>query len=204
MAKQTQSDAVFWAKHLGLALALVIIAAIIIFLYKKNASAPVPEGASKEKSVSQGLSNFYREYRMSSTDPIDEETSDFVLELDNNEQSLDEQLQSMSSSFKPADRDWVGEHKFRSFKPGNTLREAITNYAQSEGMQVIWDLEQDFVIKYHFQLDNTIVGSLSEIAKAIDANFEKTVKTYVCPSQRTLVVTYKETDFLLKNCTLVN
>ncbi|MBU2979227.1 TcpQ domain-containing protein [Alteromonas sp. C1M14] len=204
MAKNTQSDAVFWAKHLSLALALVIIATIILFLYKKNASAPVPEGATKEKSVSQGLTNFYREYRMSSTDPIDDESSDFVLELDNSSQGLDEQLANMSSGFKPADKAWVGEHKFRSFKAGNTLREAITKYAQMEGMQVIWDLEQDFVIKYHFQLDNTIVGSLSEIAKAIDANFEKTVKTYVCPAQRTLVVTYENTDYLQENCSVVN
>ena len=92
----------------------------------------------------------------------------------------------------------------RSFKAGNTLREAITRYAEQEGMQVIWDLDQDFIIKYQFQMDNTIVGSLSAIASAIDANFEAEVGTFVCPDQRTLVVTAEITPFLKNNCTPAN
>ena len=71
-------------------------------------------------------------------------------------------------------------------------------------MQVIWDLDQDFVIKYHCQIDNTIVGSLSDIASAIDSNFESGVGTYVCPQQRSLVVTDEVTPFLKKNCNVVN
>ncbi|MBU3021733.1 TcpQ domain-containing protein [Aestuariibacter sp. A3R04] len=204
MAKQTQPDAVFWAKHIGLALALMVIAGIIVAIYEKNASAPVPEGAKEEKSVSQGLSDFYREYRMSSTDPIEEDQSDFVVELSDSGEDLDTQLSNMSSGFMSANNDWEGEHKMRSFKAGDTLREVITRYAQQEGMQVIWDLHQDFVIKYHFQVDNTIVGTLSAIASAIDANFEAHVGTYICPEQRTLVVTDEISPFLKANCKLVN
>lgn len=141
---------------------------------------------------------------MTASDPIDDEESDFVLELNGSEESLDTQLSGMSSDLKPASKRWVGEHKYRSFKAGNTLREAITRYAQQEGMQVIWDLDQDFVIKYQFQMNNTIVGSLSDIAKAVDANFENGVGTYVCPQQRSLVVTQQETLFLKENCSEVN
>lgn len=201
MVKQTQSEAVFWAKHIGLALALIVIAGIIVALYEQNESEPVPEGAKKEKSVSQGLSEFYREYRMSSTDPIEEEQGDFVVELSQGSESLDTQLSNMSSGFKTANKDWEGEQKMRSFNAGNTLREAISRYAEQEGMQVIWDLDQDFIIKYQFQMNNTIVGSLSAIASAIDANFEADVSTFVCPEQRTLVVTAEVTPFLKKNCT---
>lgn len=200
MAKTYQSDTAFWVKQVGLALMLIIAGAVIILLYDEKASEPVPEGAKQEKSVSQGLSEFYREYRMSSTDPIKDEQGDFVLDLGESSESLDEQLSDMSSDFKPVNEQWVGEHKFRSFKAGNTLREAITNYAQQEGMQVIWDLDQDFVIKYHFQLDNTIVGSLSEIASAVNSNFENDVGTYVCPEQRSLVVTEELTPFLKQHC----
>ena len=70
-------------------------------------------------------------------------------------------------------------------------------------MQVIWNLEQDFVIKYQFQLDNTVSGSLAKIASAIDSSFEGEVKAYLCAEQRSLVVTAEETDFLSKNCRLL-
>lgn len=201
--KQRQSDAAFWAKHIGVALATLVVAGIVVMLYEQNKSS-APQKPEEEKSISQGLSEFYREYRMTASDPIEDQESDFVVELNNEGGSLDSQLSGMSSELKPANNRWVGEHKNRSFKPGNTLREAITRYAQQEGMQVIWDLDQDFVIKYHFQIDNTIVGSLSDIASAIDSNFESGVGTYVCPQQRSLVVTEEVTPFLKKNCNVVN
>ena len=110
----------------------------------------------------------------------------------------------MSSELKPAEGRWVGEYKFRTFKAGNTLREAISSYAEQEGMQVIWDLNQDFVIKHQFQMDNTIAGSLAKIASAIDSNFEGKVATFVCPKQRSLVVTETVTEYLTENCSRVN
>ncbi len=201
--QQHYSPALFWAKHIGMALALVIVAGIIISLNMENESRPKPEGEEEKKSVSKGLSDFYREFRMSSTDPIKDERGDFVLELADQDMPLDEALEKMSSDIKPISGRWVGEHKFRTFKAGNTLREAITTYAQQEGMQVIWDLDQDFVIKHQFQMDNTIVGSLKKISSAIDSNFEGEVQTYVCPKQRSLVVTSEVSKFLKNNCKLV-
>lgn len=203
MAKKGFSSSLFWAKHIGLALALVIIAAVVITLQRHIATEPVPEGETKEKSVSTGLSEFYREFRMSSTDPILEEIGDFVLSVGETEETLDERLQNMSSQTRPVTRRWTGEHKFRTFSAGNTLREAISAYAQQEGMQVIWDLDQDFVIKDQFQMDNTIAGSLAKIATAIDSNFEGDVKAYLCPRQRSLVVTADQTEFIKQNCSVV-
>ncbi|NMH59082.1 toxin co-regulated pilus biosynthesis Q family protein [Alteromonas ponticola] len=200
MAQTGFSGSLFWAKHLGLAIALIVIAVVLIQLQSRNESAPVPEGETKQKSVSEGLSDFYREFRMSSDERIKEDNGDFVIEVSNGEQSLDNQLQGMSSDTKPMNKRWVGEHKLRSFKAGSTLRETISTYAELEGMQVIWDLDQDFVIKHHFQVDGTIVKALSEIATAIDSNFAGQVKTYICPNQRSLVVTANKTKYLKSEC----
>lgn len=190
----------FWARHIGLALVLVIVAGTVIFLQQEREQTPVPEGEKKEKSVSSGLSEFYREFRMSSSDPIEEEVGDFVMELTGSDQSLDSKLASMSSQSRPVDKRWTGEHKFRTFKAGSTLREAISQFAQQEGMQVIWDLDQDFVIKHQFQMDSTISGSLASIANAVDSNFEGQVHAYLCPRQRSLVVTTEQTEFVKQNC----
>ena len=131
------------------------------------------------------------------------EGADMVLDVTPSEQSLDDRLQSMSSALKPVDSRWEGEYKFRTFRAGNTLREAISSYAEQEGMQVIWDLNQDFVIKHQFQMDNTVAGSLAKIASAIDSNFEGKVATFMCPKQRSLVVTEKVTEYLSTQCSRV-
>ncbi|MDG6096194.1 hypothetical protein EXU34_01880 [Alteromonas sp. ZYF713] len=197
------TSTLFWAKHLGLALAVIIVAGIVIHLQMNMTSAPTPVDAPEERSVAKGLSEFYREFRMTANEPERSEGADMVLDLTPSEQSLDDRLQSMSSALKPVDSRWEGEYKYRTFRAGNTLREAISSYAEQEGMQVIWDLNQDFVIKHQFQMDNTVAGSLAKIASAIDSNFEGKVATFVCPKQRSLVVTEKVTEYLSTQCSRV-
>ena len=197
------TSTLFWAKHLGLALAVIIVAGIVIHLQMNMPSAPKPVDAPEERSVAKGLSDFYREFRMTASEPERSEGADMVLDLTPSEQSLDDRLQSMSSALKPVDGRWEGEYKYRTFRAGNTLREAISSYAEQEGMQVIWDLNQDFVIKHQFQMDNTVAGSLAKIASAIDSNFEGKVATFVCPKQRSLVVTEKVTEYLSTQCSRV-
>ena len=68
---------------------------------------------------------------------------------------------------------------------------------------MIWELNRDFIIKHPFQIDNSIVGSLDEIARAIDSNFDGTVKAYVCPKQRSLVITAVNSEYLQDNCKVV-
>ena len=197
------TSTLFWAKHLGLALAVIIVAGIVIHLQMNMTSAPTPVDAPEERSVAKGLSDFYREFRMTANEPERSEGADMVLDLTPSEQSLDDRLQSMSSALKPVYSRWEGEYKYRTFRAGNTLREAISSYAEQEGMQVIWDLNQDFVIKHQFQMDNTVAGSLAKIASAIDSNFEGKVATFVCPKQRSLVVTEKVTEYLNTQCSRV-
>lgn len=203
MGQTSYSSSSFWAKQIGIAVVLVIAAGVLIYMIQNQEQAPAPESQKEEKSVSKGLSEFYRDFRMSATDPQEDEQADFVIDVAGVDPNLDSKLANMSSQTRPVEKNWTGEHKYRTFKEGNTLREAISQYAQAEGMQVIWNLEQDFVIKHQFQLDNTVSGSLAKIASAIDSSFEGEVKAYLCAEQRSLVVTAEETEFLSTKCRLV-
>ena len=194
------SNSLFWLKHLLLALMVIAIAGIVLIMTQSNESAVRPEGNSGKKSISKNVSDFYEDYRLTSRTPREEELGDFVMEVKISDKPLDERLQKMESLEKPVSGRWVGDHKHRSFKAGSTLRSAITNYAQSEGMQVIWELDQDFIVKHPFQLDDSILGSLKMIAKTIDANFDGEVKAYMCPRQRSLVITSESTEYLEKQC----
>jgi hypothetical protein len=193
-----------WVKHGLLAIILIVLAVVAIGFYNNKISTPQPEGAKTRKNPARGLTDFYTEYRLSATDPQQEELGDFVIGLNPSNESVDNRLRNMENSGKSPANGWVGEHKFRSFKPGKTLREAITEYAEAEGMQVFWELDQDFIVKSHFQMDNTITGSLHTLAKAIDSNFDGEVMTYFCPRHRTLVITEKLNNYLSKNCVQSN
>ena len=194
------SDSMFWLKHVALALLIIVIGAAVILLQENSDSFSRPDGEKRKRSLSENMSKFYSEYRLSSRHPRDEGLGDFVLEVKTSDQPLDTRLEQMESLQQPISGRWVGEHKHRTFKAGTTLRSAITNYAQAEGMQVVWELDQDFIVKHQFQMNNTIVGSLRVIANAIDSNFDGKVKAYVCPKQRSLVITAKVTDYLSKQC----
>lgn len=204
MAKKTTSSTVFWMRHIGLTLALVVIAALVVTFQNMNISAPKPEGGGEKKDVSKGVSEFYAAYRMSSTKPYEEDIGDFVMSINTDKRPLADRLKSMESLQKPISERWVGEHKYRSFKAGSTIREAITGFAQTEGMQVIWELDKDFIIKHQFQMDSTVTSSLGKIAKAIDGSFEGEVVAFICPKQRSLVITATDTGYLLENCSKIN
>lgn len=194
------SNMLFWARHFGLALAIIIIAGLVLMLKKTNDTAPRPEGDLGPKKLSENMTDFYAEYRLSSRHPREEGIGDFVMEVKSSDKPLGERLQKMESLQKPVAGRWAGEHKHRSFAAGSTLRGAITDYAQSEGMQLIWELDKDFIVKHQFQMDNSIAGSLQSIAKAIDSSFDGTVRAYVCPKQRSLVITAKNSAYLQENC----
>lgn len=204
MKSTNLSNTLFWLKHLGLAVALIVIAVVVVQLRSQQEAAPAPEGAPAKRSVASGLSAFYQEFRLSSLDPIKDEIGDFVMELGGSDQSVEQRLESMASDARPVSGRWVGEKKFRTFKAGNTLREALSGYAQQEGMQVIWDLEQDFVIKHQFQMDTTIALAVKQIANAVDSNFVGDVRGYVCPKERSLVVTASQTEYLDTHCVIAN
>jgi hypothetical protein len=194
------SNFLFWLKHVMLAMMVIVIAVIVLTMQQRNESTVRPEGDLGKKSIASNMSVFYADYRLSSRLPHEEELGDFVRAVKISDKPLGERLQKMESLQKPASGRWVGEHKHRTFKAGSTLRNAITDYAQSEGMQVIWELDQDFIVKHPFQLDDSILGSLKMIGKAIDANFNGEVKVYMCPRQRSLVITSKSTEYLEKQC----
>ena len=194
------SNSLFWLKHILLALVITAIAVTVLIMQKSNQSTVLPEGSSGKKNISSNMSLFYKQYRSSSRSPSDEALGDFVMKVKISDTPLSERLQNMESLQKPMSGKWVGEHKHRIFKAGGTLRSAITNYAQSEGIQVIWELEKDFIVKHAFQLDDSLLGSLKKIGKAIDADFDGEVKAYMCPRQRSLVITSQSSEYLQKQC----
>ena len=60
----------------------------------------------------------------------------------------------------------------------------INDYAKNEGLVVIWDLPQDFVVKSRFQISDTIAGTLTTLRGSIKHNFAEPVNVLLCPKKR--------------------
>ena len=185
---------------LAIIIIIIAIAAVILIMQYRNETTVRLEGGSGIKSVADNMIIFYTDYLLSS-DPLKEKLGDFVIGVKIPDKPLDERLQEMESFQLPAPGKWIGENKHRTFKAGSTLRSAITDYAHSEGMQVIWELDKDFIIKHPFQLDDSLLGSLKMIGNTINANFDTEVKAYMCHQQRSMVITSKSNEYLEIQCT---
>ena len=194
----------FWLQHLILVI-IVLVGGVFVLLYKSDPTAPSVQSdapASEGKNnIEENLARFYEEFSFSSKDPIKERYGDFVVALDVPNESQTEQLVAIVSAEQPPEQNWVGDNKFRSFAEGTTIRTESMKYAEQEGMQLIWDLNQDFIIRHRFLSENSLLGTLEEVASAIDANFIPQVNVYFCHKKGTIVITENAGTYVEENCT---
>lgn len=190
----------FWIKHVVLAL-IVLVSTLIVLVYApEDADQSGMSGADSKENIADNLARFYEEFRLSSKDPIQERFGDYVIALEMPEASQTEQLIAISTVNSPPEENWQGQYKFRSFAKGTTIRTEAMKYAEQEGMQLIWDLNQDFIIRQRFLSENSLVATLDEIAGAIDANFVPQVNVYFCNKKRTIVIAEDAGTYVKDNC----
>jgi len=201
MAKQSTS--VFWIKHIVLAI-VVISAAIFVLEYepglKDSSIASSAQSKEQQASIRSNLTKFYKEFRMSSRDPIAEMYGDYVIPLEMKSESVAQQLIKMGNVSFPPQSNFKGEQKVRAFPKDSTLKTESSKYVEEEGLTLIWDLNQDFIIRDRFQSYNTLLGTMDEISGAIDTNFPGDVQVYMCPKKRALVMTSKPHQYLTEQC----
>ncbi len=192
---------IFWAKHLVLAL-IVLLVAVFVLRYNPENSSNQSSGQSSEASgsIEENLSRFYEKFSLTSKDPIKEEFGDYVLPLVVSDASQTQQLVAITAIATPPEENWEGEYKFRSFAKGTTIRIEAMKYAEQEGMTLLWDLNQDFIIRHRFLSENSLLGTLDEMAGAIDANFSPEVNVYFCNQKRTIVIAEKAGKYVNDNC----
>ncbi len=217
----------FWIKNLLLAVILITVAIILItdqgssvLLQFAKDSQPAPQKtvvktktsvtpeqsdgafASTTTEAGKGLSSFYGKIKEDLLGNGKTIGDGFVLKVDRPTQSVDEQLQNRALMVNPGSPNWQGETEDRHFRTGETIREILSNYAEKEGIVLIWRLERDYIIKHYFQVESNFVGALGSVAKALDSDFERDVFAYYCPRERAAIITYDTSSYLTNNCKL--
>lgn len=192
----------FWLSRI-LVIFAVIGCAIAFLTYMPDPNSGTgPDGQKKvSKSVSDSVSDFYAEFRQTSRDPIKEQFGEDTIILDDqNEAEVGNAIENVSATnFEPLD-NWQGDVKERAFAAQSTLMTEASAHIAKEGFNLVWDLEQDFVIRSRYQSNTTLVGMLEEIAGAVDSNFNLPIIVYYCYKKRALVITVRESTYLNVNC----
>lgn len=209
----------FWIKN---AVFLIILIALAYFLvaneetlFSGEAEAPTEVAAqpgeqkakpavSKKKtnSAAEGLSRFYANLHGSDDDDGPRVRNNIVY-LPEPKGDLVEILEARRLVTRPLLRTWRGNVDNRPFRRGQTLHQKLVEYAEADGLEVIWWLDRDFIVKDPFRINKDIVHTAYWVGKAIGGHFQDGLSSYFCYQQRTLVLVEKEISYLDEECLLL-
>jgi hypothetical protein len=104
---------------------------------------------------------------------------------------------------RPLRKNWRGNNENHPFRLGETLFQKLSEYANSEGLEVIWWLNRDFIVKDPFRINKEIIKTAYQVGKAVEGHFPEGVKVYFCNQQRALVLIDLDISYLNEECILL-
>lgn len=194
MAKQ--SNLKFWLIYIVIIVVVVGVALTLLAVRKNN---PPPKEA---KSIERNFSDFYRRVRNQTGKPELNNNNQYVIKLSAPIETVDERLQNIET-VRVGNSSTQGSAKNRVFAQDKSLRDTLKEYAQQEDILLLWDLDQDLLIKSNFQVSDTVAGTLRLVTSTIRQNFPDEIYALECPTKRTMVVTSNKTNFIEKYCTKI-
>lgn len=185
---------------LKVALPLTLVVILVGLLFWSNEQVGT-DGPVTTHEMASGVAKFYATFRKSFSEG-DKKLDDYTIELPTPSVPLTRQLEQRAAKVSPANADWKGERKRRSFKENDTIRSALTGFAEAEDMEVIWDLKYDYIIKNHFQEYSNLKQLSEKISKTVNNDYDGQVRSYFCPQERALVLTSNNNQYVQDFCQL--
>ncbi|WP_159818470.1 TcpQ domain-containing protein [Colwellia sp. 20A7] len=155
----------------------------------------------RPNAAAEGLSNFYAKVY---GDKEDRKIVNNVIFLPEPEGDLTKILQAREITTRSYPRSWRGTEESRPFRVGETLYQKLSEYSSSEGLDIMWRINRDFVIKNPFRIDNDIINTAKKIGDAISSHFPEGINSYFCYRQRTLVFVNEPNTYLDDECLHLN
>lgn len=113
-------------------------------------------------------------------------------------------LQAREMVVRPYNKNWHGSIESRPFRKGQTLNQKLNEYAEKDGIELIWWLNRDFIVKDPFRINKDILTTAYQVAKAVEGHFQEGLAIFFCYKQRAVVVVENEENlFLEEECTLL-
>lgn len=220
----------FWIRIIGFALILAVLGYFLIankeVLFTEVAtetlsteeiladkeqadeSVHVPEeqpvvAKKRTNAAAEGLSRFYANLRGTDEDSGPRVKNNIVY-LPEPKGDLVDILIAKKMVTRPLRSNWRSSDKNAAFRIGYTLNQKLTEYAKETGLDVIWWLDKDFLVKDPFRINKDIVQMTYQISRAVAGHFPNGVKAYFCNQHRTLIITEQDYEYLDEECVLLD
>ncbi len=161
------------------------------------------QGRSTDNAAAIGLSKFYANLHgdMDSKGP---KIRNNIVFLPEPKGDLSKLLQAREMVVRPYKKNWQGSVESRPFRRGQTLHQKLSEYSEKEGIELIWWLNRDYVIKDPFRIEKNILKTAWQITKGVEGHFPSGLSTFFCNRQRAVVVIESAPhDFLDEECILL-
>ncbi len=192
----------FWVKHLTAAVVLLIVA-VVVLVYPDLFKSSTQTTVVISKNAAQNFTNFYEQIRYS-LDATKDLSKEYIIKLPDTADQLTDTLSARTNTVPPLAAKWTGNSVQRKFSAGSKIRDEMSGFADAEGIELIWTLPRDYVVKHYFHSEGDYLNALRDIAAAIAPDFQTPVLVFLCPKERAAVITDKHNPFLETNCTHLN
>ncbi|MEW6982381.1 TcpQ domain-containing protein [Colwelliaceae bacterium 6471] len=170
----------------------------------KPIDVPKTQPKIKDKNAAaEGLSNFYASIN-ADLDGRGPKIRNNIVFLPDPKGDLVKILEARRMVTRPLKANWKGIKADRPFRVGETIFQKLTEYANNDGLEIIWWLNRDFLVKSPFRIDDGIFSTVHKLAKSVEGHFQNGVNIYFCYQQRAIVLIDDNIDYLNEECTLLD
>jgi hypothetical protein len=164
---------------------------------KEKVKVKYQQGKKSTNAAAEGLSKFYAKIY---GDDSKRKVRNNIIFLPDPEGDLVNLLQAKEMMVRSFRKNWSGTKVSRTFRKGETLYQKITEYAADEGVEIIWWLNKDFIVKDPFRINKNLLKTASQIGRGISGHFPEGINTYFCYRQRTIVFISEPPTYLNDEC----
>lgn len=168
---------------------------------KEDATSIFPGKGSKNPAA-EGLSNFYASLNpdLGKKGP---KIRNNIVYLPDPKGDLVKLLEAKRMVTRPLRKNWQGTKAARPFRKGETILQKLTYYAYEDGLEIIWWLNRDFLVKSPFRINKNVIQTAYHLGKSVEGHFQGGVDIYFCYQQRSIVVIEDSIPYLDEECLLL-
>ncbi len=169
----------------------------------KSKTPEYQQGRTSTNAAAVGLSKFYANLHgdMDSKGP---KIRNNIVYLPDPKGDIAELLHAREMVVRPYNKNWQGSIESRPFRRGQTLNQKLAEYTEKDGVELIWWLNRDYIVKDPFRIEKNILATSFQVAKAVEGHFQSGLSIFFCNRQRAIVVIESAPQpFLDEECILL-
>ena len=169
----------------------------------KSSANNYQQSRTSTNAAAIGLSRFYANLH-GDMDGKGPKIRNNIVYLPEPKGDLTKLLQAREMVVRPYKKNWQGSIESRPFRRGETLNQKLAEYSDKDGIDLIWWLNRDYVVKDPFRIEKDILKTSFQVAKAIEGHFESGLSIFFCNRQRAIVIIESAPQpFLDEECILL-